>query len=265
MADGFEQTLRRYRSRRRWSQEQLGFEAEVSPRHLSYLETGKARPSRAMVLRLATVLDLDLRERNTLLVSAGFAAVYPTTALDSGGMAHVNRAVDLLLAQHEPYGGVLLDRVWNVRRLNRGAGRLLGAFLDPAQVPAAIATNLVRATLHPAGLRPHIVNWDEVAPLAFERLERAHHAHPEDEARRALLEEVRAYPDVVARAAGVPTGGLPVAVVHLRRGALELRVFSLLTTVGTPLDVTAEDLVVESFLPADDATERWFRAAPTVQ
>jgi MmyB-like transcription regulator ligand binding domain len=213
-----------------------------------------------MVLLLASVLDLELRERNALLVSAGFAAVYPTTSLDSVVMAHVNRAVELLLAHQEPYGGVLIDRSWNVLRLNDGARRLLGAFLDPSVVSPRIATNLVRATLHPEGLRSHIVNWSEVATLIFERVERAHHAHPEDKARRDLFEEIRSYPEVEALAGGISPGNVPAAVIHLRQGADELRLFTLLTTIGTPLDVTAQDLVIESFFPADDATERWFRS-----
>lgn len=260
MSELFAHLLRQYRARRRWSQEKLGLEAEVSPRHLSCLETGKARPSREMVLLIASVLDLEFRERNALLLSAGFAAAYPTTSLDSVAMAHVNRAVELLLSHQEPYGGALIDRSWNVLRLNDGARRLLGAFLDPSIVPSRIATNLVRATLHPEGLRSYIVNWNEVATLVFERVERAHHAHPEDEERRALLEEIRTYPEVEALAGGISPGSVPVAVLHLRRGADELRLFSLLTTVGTPLDVTAQDLTIESFFPADDATERWFRS-----
>ena len=260
MSEPFGHLLRQYRSRRRWSQEQLGLEAEVSPRHLSCLETAKARPSREMVLLLARVLDLELRERNVLLVSAGFAPAYPTTSLDSLAMAHVNRAVDLLLAHQEPYGGVLIDRSWNVLRMNDGARRLLGAFLDPALVPPHIVRNLARASLHPAGLRPHIVNWNEAATLLFDRVERAHHAHPEDEERRALLEEIRTYPDVESLSAGISPGRIPVAVIHLRRGAADLRLFTLLTTIGTPLDVTAQDLAIESFFPADDETERWFRA-----
>jgi transcriptional regulator with XRE-family HTH domain len=125
MTEGFPHLLRAHRIRRRWSQEQLGFEAGVSPRHLSCLETGKASPSRDMVLRLAKVLDLELRERNSLLVSAGFAAAYPSTGLDGPAMVPVSRAIELLLAQQEPYGAILIDRGWNVLRVNRGAQRLL--------------------------------------------------------------------------------------------------------------------------------------------
>ena len=260
MLEVFPRLLREHRTRRRWSQESLALEADVSPRHLSCLETGKSRPSRDMVLLLATVLGLELRERNTLLVSAGFAAAYPTTPLGGLAMAPVSRAVELLLAQQEPYGAVLIDRCWNVLRVNEGARRLLETFLPPGGVPASIATNLMRATLHPEGLRPHIVNWSELVVIALDRVERAHHAHPTDEGRRALLEEVRAYPEVARLARGVPSGAAPAAVLHLRRGADELRLFALLTTIGTPIDVTAQELTIESFFPADEATDRWFRA-----
>lgn len=259
MRDPFSQKLREHRTRRRWSQEYLGLHAGVSSRHLSCLETGKASPSREMVLLLSRVLNLELRERNALLVSAGFAAVYPTTPLLAHTMAPVNRAIDLLLAQQEPYGAMLIDRCWNVLRANQGARRLLTAFLDPSQVPTHVATNLMRATLHPQGLRAHVVNWIEIASLLLERLERAHHAHPADEARRALLEEIREYPGMGALASGTSTAAAPMAVLHLKSGAEELRLFTLLTTIGTPLDVTAQDLTLESLFPADEATERWFR------
>jgi transcriptional regulator with XRE-family HTH domain len=259
MPEAFPQLLRGHRVRHRWSQEHLGLEAGVSPRHLSCLETGKARPSREMVLLLASVLDLELRERNALLISAGFAAVYPTTRLDRPAMAPVNRAIELLLAQQEPYGAILIDRLWNVLRLNNGARRLLSTFLEPSVIPPHVATNLVRAALHPEGLRACIANWPEVASVVLERVERASHAHPEDEERRALLAEVRGYPDIAALPAVTPSMTAPVAVLHLRRGADELRFFSLLTTIGTPLDVTAQELTFESFFPADEATERWFR------
>lgn len=260
MPEDFAHLLRQHRARRRWSQEKLGLEAGVSSRHLSYLETGKAQPSREMVLLLSDVLGLELRERNALLVGAGFAAVYPMTPLDGPAMAPVNRAIDLLLAQQEPYGAVLIDRCWNVLRANNGASRLLGAFLAPGKLPARAATNLVRAMFHPEGIRAAIVNWDEVASLVLDRVERAHHAHPGDDDRRALLEEILTSPGV----AGLPrcrlSGAAPVAVLRLRHGAGELRFFTLLTTVGTPLDVTAQELTIESFFPADDPTDRWFRA-----
>ncbi|MCU0658381.1 MAG: helix-turn-helix transcriptional regulator [Polyangiaceae bacterium] len=259
MSEGFARLLRQHRTRRRWSQEQLGLEAEVSTRHLSCLETGKARPSREMVLLLARVLDLELRERNLLLTHAGFAPVYPSTPLEGVAMEPIHRAIDLLLSQQEPYGAVLLDRCWNVLRVNEGARRLLGAFLDPERVPAALLGNLMRATLHPEGLRPFIENWSEVAPIALERVERAYQMHPDDEERQALRDEIRGYPGVSGFERRLQPGAAPVAVLHLRRGPQELRLFTMLTTLGTPLDVTAQELVIESLFPADDATARWFR------
>ena len=258
MTEAFAHLLRQHRMSRRWSQEQLGLQAEVSPRHLSCLETCKSQPSREMVLLLASALDLPLRDRNALLQSAGFVAAYPANSLDSAAMVPINRAIALLLKQQEPYGALVMDRCWNIIAANGGAGRLLSHFLDESKLPPRIATNVVRAALHPSGLRPHLVNWQDVAALVLERLEREHHLLPRDDERRALLAEVRSYPGVARLQPSHSVGG-PAAVLHLRRGDTELRIFSLLTTVGTPLDVTAQELTVESFFPSDDVTDLWFR------
>jgi transcriptional regulator with XRE-family HTH domain len=252
VADAFARLLRHHRSQRRWSQERLGLAADVSSRHLSFLETAKAQPSRDMVLHLAEVLDLELRDRNDLLVSAGFAALYPTTSLDSLTMAPIHRTIELLLAQQEPYGVVLVDRCFDVLRLNGGAQRLFGTFFELVDFPPRIASNLVRATLHPQGLRPFIVNFPEVAGVTLQS--------PDDVARRELLREVKTYPGVAALAERARPRGLPAATVHLRRAGLDLQLFTLLTSIGTPLDVTAQDLTLESFFPADDGTDRWFRS-----
>lgn len=257
--DGFAGLLKRWRASRRLSQEQLALEAEISTRHLSFLETGKSRPSREMVLLLASALDLELKERNVMLTSAGFAAVYTSSALESLELAPVRRAIELLLEKQEPYGAVLVDRCWNVLRVNQGATRLLGHFVDPSTVDPAIASNLVRGILHPSGLRPFLVNWLEVAQVTLERLERECTTFPSDVERRSLLDEVRQYAGVEAISASTPATGAPIALVHLKRGDLEARLFTMLTTIGTPLDVTAQELALESYFPADDATERWLR------
>lgn len=259
-ASGFAGLLKQWRTTRRVSQEQLAFDAEVSTRHLSCLETGKSKPSRDMVLVLASALELELRDRNLLMNSAGFAAVYTSSALESLELAPVRRAVDLLLNKQEPYGALLVDRCWDILRTNQGALRMLGCFVDLSGADPHIAGNLVRATLHPEGLRPALVNWAEVASLTLERLQRECTMFPYDERRRALLDEVRGYPGIATLHVGPPTEG-PVAQVHLRRGAHEARLFSMLTSIGTPLDVTAQELTLESFFPADDATERWFQAS----
>lgn len=240
------------------SQEELGARARVSPRHLSCLETGKAQPSREMVLRISRVLGLDLRDRNLFLAAAGFAPVYASTPLDSAAMQAVRAALDALLAKQEPYPAVLLDRSWNVLRANAGAERLLETFMHP-KAPSFIARNMVLATMDLRGLKRSIVNWQEVAPLVLERVERAARAHPGDDDRQALLEKVRTYPGVTALPKPTHATGAPTAVLVLGRGHVRLTMFALLTTVGTPLDVTAEDLIVESLFPADDTTAAWFR------
>jgi transcriptional regulator with XRE-family HTH domain len=260
MREGFPGLLKRWRTSRRLSQEQLALDAEISTRHLSYLETGKSRPSREMVLLLASALELELKERNVMLTSAGFAPVYTSSALESLELAPVRKAIELLLEKQEPYGAVLVDRCWNVLRMNQGAMRMLARFVDPETVEPRIATNVVRAILHPSGMRPFLVNWLEVAQVALERLERECATYPTDETRRALLDEVRQYPGVEAISASTPATGAPMSLVHLKHGDDELRLFTMLTTIGTPLDVTAQELTLESYFPADEATERWLRA-----
>ena len=252
--------LRAHRAARGLSQERLAGCAEISPRHLSCLETGRAAPSRAMVLMLGSALDLPMRERNVLLETAGFAAHYRDHALDSAEEANLARALDHLLRQQEPYGAVVIDRCWNLLRMNQGATRLFAAFADVAGMPPEVRGNVLVATLHPLGMRPAIVNFGEVAALVLER----HHADaaraPESPEMRLLRATVAAIPDLPprpSRAAARPAG--PFLTLHLRRGGLEARLFTMLTTIGTPTDVTAEEVQIESYYPADAATERLCR------
>jgi transcriptional regulator with XRE-family HTH domain len=255
MHDGFGGLLKRWRSARRLSQEALSFEAEISTRHLSFLETGKARPSREMVLLLSSALELELRERNLMLGAAGFAPLYPSSGIESLEMAPVRRALELLLAKQEPYGALVVDRLWNVVRLNDGATRLLAHFLPGLTDDPRVFGNLVRGVLHPQGLKPNIVNWAEVARATLERLEHECAMYPHDPERAALRDEVRGYPEVdTLGVSAFSRSTQPVALVHLKRGDDEARLFTMLTTIGTPLDVTAQELTVETYFPADDAT-----------
>jgi transcriptional regulator with XRE-family HTH domain len=258
-ADTFSGLLRRLRTGLRLSQEELAFRTKVSTRHLSCLETGKSRPSREMVLRLSNVLELPLRERNTLLGCAGFAPVYSTSTLDSIELAPLQHAIDLIFEKQEPYGAVLLDRCWNILRANNGALQMLGNFLDAKYVEPHIANNLVKASLHPSALRQFINNWDEVAMLTLQRLQNECAMFPNDQERHELYKEVSTHPDIKGITTKAPQTQAPFAVVHLKRNQSELRVFTLLTTIGTPLDVTAEELTSESFFPADQATAHWFQ------
>lgn len=244
--------LREHRARRHWSQSALAEQAEVSTRHLSFLETGKSAPSREMVLVLASALELPLRERNLLLGAAGFTPAYRESALESPAMNDVRRAIDLLLAHHEPYPAMVFDALWNVVKINQGAGALLGALIEPDAETAAIVANGMRFIFHPRGARPYIENWSEVAGYALDQLRRELHHTPREGA-AALLAEIEALAGDAARA--VPRAvETPLLEVRLRKGERRLRFYTTVTTLGTPLDVTVQELRIETYFPADAET-----------
>jgi transcriptional regulator with XRE-family HTH domain len=242
--------IRALRLARRLSQEELAHRADVSTRHLSCLEGGRARPSHTMILVLGSALDLPLRERNTLLVAAGFAPVYRISPLDDPAMAHVHQAVSHILRLHEPHPAILLDRGWNVLRLNAGAQRLFqwcGLTL-PAGEPANVHRILFDASV---GLRPWIVNFDAVADAVLERLRTEVDVDPSLHALLVDLERLRGS----SRARPAAPTANPVALpLHIRREGVDLRYFTTLTTLGTPLDVTAQELRIEGYFPMDEAT-----------
>jgi transcriptional regulator with XRE-family HTH domain len=254
--------LRGWRTARRLTQEDLADAAEVSVRHLSFLETGRSRASREMILVLASALDLPLRERNTLLGAAGFAPAYLETPLDDAPMVHVRRALDHLLAQQEPFPAIVVDRLWNVKRMNAGAERLFGRFYLPRNPPEIAVRNLAHALFHPEGLRHVIVAWPAVAAEFAERLHREAAADLGDHGPRALRDAVLAYsglPDHIGRPRVAEAPAVALAL-HLRApDGVEGRFFTTLTTLGTPLDVTAAELRVESYFPLDDETDALMR------
>lgn len=259
-ANAFGPLLRRYRTQRGLSQEKLALEAEISTRHLSCLETNKAAPSRTMVLLLGSALDITLRDRNALLEAAGFVAAYRDEPFDAPDAASLRHALDIMLKAMEPNGAVAVDRAWNILQMNSGAVRLMSAFIDLANAPPDVLKNVLVATLHPAGLRPAIVNWDEVAAFTIERARREVQRTPED----ARVQEMRAYLDAIpdlprGRVPPAPPGG-PFLTVHLRKNGLEARIFTTISTIGTPIDATAEEIAIETFFPADDATATLLRS-----
>lgn len=256
----FPALLRRWRATRQLTQASLAADAEVSQRHLSCVESGKARPSRQLVLVLGSALELDLRDRNALLLAAGFAPVYAETPLGAAEMSPLRQAIDLLLTRQEPYGAVVVDRRWDVITMNQGAARLMGALMpEPPSDPIA-ATNLVHTLFHPDGLRPVIVNWEEVAWSIVARLHREVELLPDDPHRADLLSRLTRYPGVPSRSSVAHLRPQPFLTLHLRRGALDLRLFTVLTSFGTPLDVTAQELTVETFFPADPESDATLRA-----
>jgi transcriptional regulator with XRE-family HTH domain len=250
--------VRTWRLARHLSQEQLAERALVSTRHLSFVENGRSRPSSELLCSLCEALDIPLRERNTLLLAGGYAPAFSAGSLDGDELVSLRRAVDHILRQQEPYGAVVVDRYWNVLRLNQGATRLLSCFPPTSEAGAANMTNVLLATFHPGALRPYIVNWEEVAGTILLRLQRELATMPDDREGTHLHARLLALPGVPAswRTPDPATPAQPFVPLHLRHpSGLELRLFSLITTVGTPMDVTAEGLRIESYFPVDEATE----------
>jgi transcriptional regulator with XRE-family HTH domain len=247
--------IQHWRRLRKKSQLALALQAGVSTRHLGFVEIGRASPSREMVVLLAGVLDVPLRERNALLLAAGFAPLYRETGLDAPEMEHARRALALILEHQEPYPAVVLDRHWNVLTTNGAADRFFGRLLPAAA--GGSPPNILRLMFDPAGLRPYVANWEEVAEALVQRAHREALGGVPDEGTTALLEEVLAYPGVPSRwrapdlLAPFPK---PYVAVQFRKGELALDFFSAVTTLGTPLDVTLQELRIECFFPADAAT-----------
>lgn len=253
--------LREWRRVRRMSQLDLALDAGVSARHLSFIETGRAQPSREMVLRLAHPLELPLREQNTLLTAAGYAPIRRPHHVPDPRMDPVVKALDFILWQLEPYPACVLDRFCNVLRTNAGAVRLLALF-PRAGASEGTPLNLLRLALEPGQLRPYIVNWEEVARLILVRLRRGMGANPSDHASADFLEKVLAIPGLPAQspAPELDEMALPVIPCEFQLGRRTLRVLTTLISCGTPQDATLQDLCIQICLPADAATDRFLRS-----
>lgn len=264
--------LKAWRQLRRLSQLELALAAGVSQRHLSFVESGRAKPSRDLLLDLAETLDLPLRECNLLLHAGGFAPVFEQRSLSDDDMASVRRALELTLLHHEPYPAIVLDRQWNSLLRNRAAERLIGMLGDGNEVWQRVdpsgQKNVLRLSFHPQGLRPLVRNWEQVAPHMLERLQREIVAAPMDEALHTLHQDLLAMSglgkDQAKGRAAKPHGGSPAALtptvnVELGLGDVTLRHFSLLSTFGTAQDVTTDELRIETFFPADDFTAGFFK------
>ena len=248
--------LREWRQRRRLSQLQFACDAEISTKHLSFLETGRSQPSRDMVLRLAQLLEVPLRERNALLVSAGFAPVFPQRTLDDPAMTLARHAIDMVLKGHEPYPALAVDRHWNLVAANNAIGLMMEG-VDPALLVPP--TNVLCASLHPKGLAPRIVNLSEWRAHVLLRLRQQVDVSA-DARLEALYQELLSY-----SASGndsPPPGPYASMVVPLQvatpHGVLSF--FSTTTMFGTPVEVTLSELAIESFFPADTATAEILRA-----
>jgi transcriptional regulator with XRE-family HTH domain len=253
----FGEQLRAWRQRRRLSQLELASDAGVSTRHLSFVETGRSAPSREMVLRLSEHLDVPLRDRNLLLVSAGYAPVYTETSMAEPRMDSVRAALRLLLEGHEPFPAVVVDRFWNLIDANAAAGFFMEGVAPELLEPPL---NVLRLSLHPDGMARNIVNLVEWRAHMIERVRR-HVALTADPALAQLYRELRDYPgaDPVGGPAPLPPDGGVVMPLRVRHGDVELSFFTTIATFGTPVDITVAELAIESFYPADPRTTNFLR------
>lgn len=259
--------LRNWRQRRRASQLELALDAGISARHLSFVETGRSQPSRAVVLRLAEQLGVPLRERNRLLLAAGYAPVFAARPLDHPALAPARRAVERVLSGHEPYPALAVDRHWTLISANRALAPLLEGVAPRLLEPPV---NVLRLGLHPEGLAPRILNFREWRGHLLARLQQQLDVTG-DAVIAALIEELRGYPGAVGEPPGgredlgsrEDLGGIAVPL-RLRAGATELAFISTTTVFGTPLDLTLAELAIEAFFPADSATAQALQQSRSV-
>ncbi|MBZ9861417.1 helix-turn-helix domain-containing protein [Mesorhizobium sp. CA12] len=246
--------LRHWRDLRGTSQLDLSLDTGISQRQISFIENGRSVPNRETLMAIARGLDVPLRERNTLLLAAGYAPMFSESAWDSVEMKSVTDALTRILRQHEPFPAVVMDRYWNVLMANESAPRFFGCFIDMSarQGPR----NMLHLMFDPQGMRPFIANWPDVARSLFERVYRESIGRVVDEKTKALLAELLAYPDVENEWKNpVALGFTPVIPLGFVREGRVLNYFSMVTTVGTPQTVAAQELRVECMFPADEATE----------
>jgi transcriptional regulator with XRE-family HTH domain len=250
--------LRQWRMTRRLSQLQLATEAGISARHLSFLETGRAQPSREMVQLLAGMLDVPFAERNALLVGAGYAPVYGERPLGAPELAHVRRALEFTLRQQEPYPALVMDGYHNVVMRNEASRRIFALFRGP--VPEHQTINGIRTVFDPNGLRPFVDNWDEMAECMLQSLQRQI-ADTGDAALIQLRDELLAMPGVPARfrTLSALAAEPPIINLRLRKGDLALAFFSAVSFIGYARDITLRGLKIECFFPADAATDQFSR------
>ena len=252
----------------------LSIETGISQRHISFIESGRSTPSRQTLLEIAQVLDVPLRERNALLLSAGFAPVYSETAWNSAQMQSVIKALERILRQHEPFPALVMDRYWNVLMTNESAPRFFNCFIDMSQRKGP--RNMLHLMFDPDGMRPFVERWDEVATSLIHRVRTEATGRVIDEKTRELLAALLAYSDVsigsrpgghTARQNRPASGNedhratgtasiLPMIPISFRKSGRVLNYFSLVTTVGTPQTVAAQELRIETMLPTDEETEK---------
>ncbi|GGG46366.1 helix-turn-helix domain-containing protein [Chelatococcus composti] len=248
--------IRRWRQRRRLSQLAFALDVEISQKHLSFIESGRSVPSRAMILRLAERLDVPLRERNLMLLAAGYAPLYPERSLDDPALAPARRAIDLVLEGHAPFPALAIDRHWTMVAANAAVSPFVALAADRSLTEPPV--NVLRLSLHPAGLAPHILNLAEWRAHLLDRL-RHQIEVTADPVLMALMDELKALPapdggEGDSALAGIEDFGGVLVPLRLATPGGVLSFFSTTTVFGTPVDITLAELAIEAFFPADEAT-----------
>lgn len=261
----FGAALRYWRGKRGISQLRLAMDSGISQRHLSFLETGRAQPGRDLILKLGLVLDIPLRQRNAMLLAARFAPAYRERSLSDPELGAVMQALDFMLAQQAPYPALVVDRLWNLVMANEPAAKMMRLFLGMpahAPIPRDGSVNVLKLILDPNGLRQYLVNWEDVCTDLLQWVQREAMGDGPGSEATALLDELMALPGIAAAASqpNLERRALPFLPVTLRKDEVELNLFTTITTLGTPHDVTVHELRLESFFPADDSSRRWFQA-----
>lgn len=255
--------LKAWRNTRKLSQLELAVDAGVSQRHLSFLESGRSQPSREMILALAEALDIPLRERNTLLGAGGYAPLYRERDLNAAEMQPVRQALEITLEHHNPYPAIVVNRSWDMLMANDAAQRMYSAIGDPEAMWAAVdpsgKRNALRYTFHPEGLQPYIKNWEEVVTVMLNRLQREAAMEADNSALKDLVDEVSQYPGVPDTSATIwHSPPPPILPLEVELNGMLLKTFTMISSFGTPQDITTDELRLETFFPADETTKQVF-------
>jgi transcriptional regulator with XRE-family HTH domain len=254
---GLGELLRYWRESCGKSQLDLSLDSGLSQRHLSFVENGRSLPSRRTLIEIAQALDIPLRDRNALFLSAGYAPTYSEDAWNAPEMQSITRALERVLRQHEPFPAVVMDRYWNVHLRNDAAPRFFNCFIDLQKRP--MPRNLLHLMFDPEGLRPFIANWKEVAASLIQRVYRESVGRVVDQKTKELLEALQAYPEVKTELKKPrSTSILPFIPISFVKKGKTMNFFSMITTVGTPLSITAQELRMECMFPADEESEEQY-------
>jgi transcriptional regulator with XRE-family HTH domain len=260
----FAAALRYWRARRGYSQLRLAAHSGISQRHISFLESARSQPSREMIIRLGMALDIPLRQRNIMLLAAGYAPAYQERSLSDPELAAVKRALDFMLAQQAPFPALVVDRLWNLVMANEPAQMMMKWLLGLAehQPMPRDGVNILRLMLDPQGLRQYLRNWEAVCADLLHWIQREAMSDGPGSEASALLAELAALPGMALASQGpnLDVRALPFLPVEICKDEVMLRLFTAITTMGTPHDVTVHELRIETFFPADEATAQWFRS-----